>query len=111
MKIGKRVITTLFLLFITVSITTTAKASDVETTAQNIIGRVIDAQTKEALIGAVISINDTGTKVVTDADGIFRISGVNTNKCKITVTYLAYRQISMDVTPLKSATDNDMITI
>ena len=37
--------------------------------AQSIVGRVVDAKTKEPLIGAVVSLQGTDTKTVTDTDG------------------------------------------
>ena len=39
--------------------------------AQSIVGRVVDAKTKEPLIGAVVSLQGSDTKTVTDTDGQF----------------------------------------
>ena len=63
----------------------------IEAGAQNMIGRVVDSKTKEALIGAVVSVDSTSAKVLTDANGAFSITGVKPGEYHVTVTYLSYK--------------------
>ena len=44
--------------------------------AQQLKGVVIDKNSKETLVGAVISIEETGVKAVTDVNGNFSFDGL-----------------------------------
>lgn len=64
-------------------------------TAANIKGKVIDSQSREALIGASVQTAD-GKGVVTDIDGNFTIAGLAKGKHKLTVRYVSYKTLSVD---------------
>lgn len=63
MKVVRRGIVTMVLLLFSV----------LTSLAQNVKGKVIDAKTKEPLIGAVIELRGSEEKVLTDIDGLFEI--------------------------------------
>ncbi len=74
----------LFFIVLTMILQVSAKA-------QNIVGSVLDAQTRETLIGAVVTVEDTDIKVITDTDGFFTIKGLESRKYNLLVQYLGYK--------------------
>jgi len=82
MKDCKRIIVALVLLLFT---TTCALA-------QTIQGTVVDAKTNETLIGAMVTLNGTDQKTVTNIDGKFKFDGLNaSNKYTLVITYVGYK--------------------
>ncbi len=65
--------------------------------AQSIVGRVVDAKTKEPLIGAVVSLQGTDTKTVTDTDGQFHFDHLSTTTpYTLLVKYVGYKNTTID---------------
>lgn len=61
-------------------------------------GLVTDAQNKEALIGATITVKSGhGTGAVTDGDGRFRLSAQAGTPLTLVVSYAGYRSQEIDV--------------
>ncbi len=56
----------------------------------HIQGRVVDATTKQPLIGANVLVIGTTTGAASDADGIYRIEGLDEEVYKLRVSYLGY---------------------
>lgn len=59
--------------------------------AQEIGGTVVDAKTKEPLIGATIEIEGERPSGVTDFDGKFKLTGLKQRKYALVVRYVAYK--------------------
>ena len=72
--------------------------------AQSIVGRVVDAKTKEPLIGAVVSLQGTDTKTVTDTDGQFHFDHLSTTTpYTLLVKYVGYKNTTIDGVHAKAA--------
>ncbi len=67
-------------------------------TQATIKGEVIDAATKDPLIGASIFIKETGEGTVTDFDGSFELNIKGSLPVIISVTYTGYEEHILDVT-------------
>ncbi len=73
------------------------------TFSQNIIkGIIVDAKTKEPLIGASIMIDGSTQGTAADLDGKFSISTNLTGKVKLTASYVAYKTEKIEVNVLKN---------
>ena len=73
------------------------------TFSQNIIkGTIVDAKTKEPLIGASIMIDGSSQGTAADLDGKFSISTNLSGKLKITASYVAYKTEKIEVNVLKN---------
>lgn len=82
------------------------------TQAQSIIGRVVDAKTKEPLIGAVVSLQGTDTKTVTDTDGLFHFDHLPTTMpYTLLVKYVGYKNTTIDGVLSKAEAAEDVITV
>ena len=60
-------------------------------TAQEIMGTVVDAKSKEPLIGATIEIEGKKPMGVTDFDGHFKLSGLQELSYTLVIRYVAYQ--------------------
>jgi len=80
-------------------VTTEKKA---ETTQMVIKGKVLDKKTKEALVGATISIGNSEFKVYTDLEGNFEIKNVKEGNYNIVVSYISYNSSLIEQTIVKS---------
>jgi iron complex outermembrane recepter protein len=73
-------------------------------TAQNkISGTISDAQTKEKLVGASISISDLKTGATTDLDGFFEIKNIKNGKYLFEISFLGYKSVIENI-----SIDNDI---
>ena len=65
--------------------------------AADIVGRVTDLKSKEALIGATVQVDGTNIVAATDIDGNFKLTGLKADgKYTLTVTYVAYKNKKID---------------
>lgn len=65
--------------------------------AADIIGKVTDGKSKDALIGATVQVEGTNIIAATDIDGNFRLSGLKEGeKYRLTITYVAYKNKEID---------------
>ena len=74
--------------------------------AQNVKGKVIDAKTKEPLIGAVIELRGSEEKVLTDIDGLFEIKNKNNSASGLIIRYVGYKTQEIDGVRPQGASDN-----
>ena len=65
-------------------------AASMPTWAQQIKGVVIDQKSKETLIGAVVTVDGTNVKAITNIDGNFQIDGLDKEKT-YTLTAVPFR--------------------
>src|SRR5690554_5562860 len=63
---------------------------------RNVIGQIVDAQTKETVIGANIWIRESAKGTVTDIDGNFSIP-ISNNSTVLVVTYIGYEELVIEV--------------
>ena len=64
--------------------------------AQSIQGRVVDQNTKNELLGAVVTIKGTTISAVTDINGFFSIK-TNCTECKLIIEYYDYPKTELFV--------------
>ena len=76
MKDYRRGLTTIALLFVLI----------ITCKAQRLLGLVQDAQTKEPLTGALVSVKGTDAKAVTDIDGLFEIKVAANAPCTLIIS-------------------------
>lgn len=79
-------------------------AASMPTWAQQIKGVVIDQKSKETLIGAVISVDGTNVKAITNIDGNFQIDGLKKDKTyTLYINYVGYKTQKIDGVQAKDA--------
>ena len=59
--------------------------------AQQISGTVVDKKSNETLIGAVVSVEGSNAKAVTDNDGNFELNGLKNGKYTLNINYVGYK--------------------
>ena len=59
--------------------------------AQQISGTVVDKKSNETLIGAVVSVEGSNAKAVTDTDGNFELNGLKNGKYTLNINYVGYK--------------------
>ncbi len=67
-------------------------------------GRVVDAKTGEALVGATLQLVQTRQTAVSNADGTFCFDRLSARNYTLTATYLGYKQRSLVINPAKCDT-------
>jgi len=65
--------------------------------AQDISGTILDKETKEPLIGAMITIDGTNLKAVSDLNGNFKISRQDNKPCELVISYVGYKNRKIKV--------------
>ena len=78
-------------------------AVSLQSWAQQLKGVVIDKNTKETLIGAVISIEGTDVKAVTDVNGNFSFEGLKDGTYTLYIKYVGYKTQKIDGVQMKDA--------
>ena len=79
-------------------------AASMPTWAQQIKGVVIDQKSKETLIGAVVTVDGTNVKAITNIDGNFQIDGLNKEKTyTLYINYVGYKTQKIDGVQAKDA--------
>ena len=79
-------------------------AASMPTWAQQIKGVVIDQKSKETLIGAVVTVDGTNVKAITNIDGNFQIDGLNKDKTyTLYINYVGYKTQKIDGVQAKDA--------
>ena len=79
-------------------------AVSIPTWAQQIKGVVIDQKSKETLIGAVITVDGTNVKAITNIDGNFQIDGLDKDKkYTLYINYVGYKTQKIDGVQAKDA--------
>lgn len=83
-------------------------AVSLQSWAQQLKGVVIDKNSKETLIGAVISIEGTDVKAVTDVNGNFSFEGLKDGTYTLYIKYVGYKTLKIDGVQMKDAMQSDM---
>ena len=78
-------------------------AVSLQSWAQQLKGVVIDKNSKETLIGAVISIEGTDVKAVTDENGNFSFEGLKDGTYTLYIKYVGYKTLKIDGGQMKDA--------
>lgn len=79
-------------------------AASMPTWAQQIKGVVIDQKSKETLIGAVVTVDGTNVKAITNIDGNFQIAGLDKEKkYTLYINYVGYKTQKIDGVQAKDA--------
>ena len=78
-------------------------AVSLQSWAQQLKGVVFDKNTKETLIGAVISIEGTDVKAVTDVNGNFSFEGLKDGTYTLYIKYVGYKTLKIDGVQMKDA--------
>lgn len=79
-------------------------AASMPTWAQQIKGAVIDQKSKETLIGAVVTVDGTNVKAITNIGGNFLIDGMKKNKTyTLYINYVGYKTQKIDGVQAKDA--------
>lgn len=79
-------------------------AASMPTWAQQIKGVVIDQKSKETLIGAVVTVDGTNMKAITNIDGNFQIDGLDKEKkYTLYINYVGYKTQKIDGVQAKDA--------
>ena len=79
--------------------------------AQQINGQVTDQKTKEPLIGAVVSVEGSNIKTITDADGNFKIDGLRQSEYTLLINYIGYKTQKIDGVQAKATSEDDRIAV
>lgn len=87
-----------FLLFTIMCLSTVLAHAEVNATLR---GRVVDAQTGEALIGATLQIVQLGKTAVSGDDGQFTFTSLGQRNYTLTTTYLGYRKQTLTINPTR----------
>ncbi len=71
---------------------------------QSISGKIEDIRTGEGLVGATITVDGTNTGAISEANGAFSISTLETDQIKLIVQYLGYETIEevFDISSINS---------
>ena len=96
---------------LTATVLTLAMMPSMQAAAQNISGVVIDKATKETLVGAVVSVEGSNMKAVTDIDGRFAIVGLKSGKYTLYINYVGYKPQRIDGVQAKAAPEEDALSI
>ena len=78
-------------------------AVSLQSWAQQLKGVVIDKNSKETLIGAVISIEGTDVKAVTNVSGNFSFEGLKDGTYTLYIKYVGYKTLKIDGVQMKDA--------
>ena len=78
--------------------------------AQTIVGKVADGKTKEALIGAMVTIKGTDKRAVTDMDGNFTLDGLRSNAAyDLVVSYVGYKTQTLSQVKVKNGAGEELL--
>lgn len=59
--------------------------------AQQLMGIVVDKNSNDTLIGAIVSVEGSNIRVATDISGLFKIQGLKKSSYNLSVTYIGYK--------------------
>lgn len=87
-------------------------ATGMTASAQAIVGKVVDAKTREPLTGAIVTVEGAGAKAVADIDGAFRFDGLDAKKTyRLSVSYIGYDTQSADNIPATARKDGEPLVL
>ena len=79
--------------------------------AQQIKGCVVDNNSKETLIGAVVTVGGNDVKAVTDIDGRFELKGLKKGTYTLYINYVGYKPKRIDGVRVTDAPAEDALSI
>ena len=79
--------------------------------AQQLKGNVVDKNSHETLIGAVVTVEGTNLKAVTDIDGNFQLNGLKKGTYTLYINYVGYKPQRIDGVRVTDAPTEDAVSI
>lgn len=104
----KKIIVSLVLVaFIALAQAGTPVKSESDKSNSNVLrGKVIDKKTGEALVGAIVKINNTDIKAYTDLDGNFEIKNIKEGQYSLVISYISYIDSLIENALINNKTNN-----
>ena len=65
----------------------------------HVTGEVFDASDGQSIVGATVKVDDSNKITVTDIDGRFSFSNLTVSEKKLTVSYVGYGTVTVDIKP------------
>ncbi|MDE6685006.1 MAG: carboxypeptidase-like regulatory domain-containing protein, partial [Duncaniella sp.] len=65
----------------------------------HVTGEVFDASDGQSIVGATVKVDDSNKITVTDIDGRFSFSNLTASEKKLTVSYVGYGTVTVDIKP------------
>jgi len=84
---------------------------DAPATTVSISGKVLDAITGEALVGAVVEVEGVDVSVFTDLEGQFSINNMQSGTYVLKVKYISYENKKVESVKIDSKNNNVDITL
>ena len=79
--------------------------------AQQLKGNVIDKKSHETLIGAVVTVEGSNIKAITDIDGNFQLKGLKKGTYTLYINYVGYKSQRIDGVRVTDASAEDALSI
>ena len=79
--------------------------------AQQLKGNVIDKKSHETLIGAVVTVEGSNIKAITDIDGNFQLKGLKKGTYTLYINYVGYKPQRIDGVRVTDASAEDALSI
>lgn len=79
--------------------------------AQQIKGSVVDKKSNETLIGAVVTVEGSKLKAITDIDGNFQLNGLKKGTYTLYINYVGYKPQRIDGVRVTDAAAEDALSI
>ena len=79
--------------------------------AQQIKGSVVDKNSHETLIGAVVTVEGSKLKAITDIDGNFQLNGLKKGTYTLYINYVGYKPQRIDGVRVTDAAAEDALSI
>lgn len=79
--------------------------------ARVIRGVVVDAQTGETLIGALVEVVDGTQKVISDLSGNFLVEGLDVAECSLRVVYMGYESVTVKAPTFPDASSAEQFVV
>ena len=94
----------LFILLLSFTFTLSLSASKIK-------GVIIDKETNEPLIGAIVKINELNTGTVTGLDGSFKIKHLHKGIYTLTATHIGYETSTMQLNTEENENKEDKVDV
>ena len=79
--------------------------------AQQVKGTVVDKNSKETLIGAVVTVDGSNVKAVTDIDGNFELKGLKKGTYTLHINYVGYKPQRIDGVQVTGTSAEDALSV
>ena len=85
-----------------------ASAAAAQTPSGVIRGTVLDAKSKQPVIGASVSVDGTAMGTATDLEGKFLLTGVPTGPCSVRISFLSYKPFTSGPLTIKGGESTEL---